>query len=229
MLSSAWLSASRPVLMVIPRGRPVRQKRIDQRHLGVERLAGERVFLHPLGVPDGRPAGDLAAGAGRGRDRDDRRAAECVAVLAGLEEVLYAGEVAIGGGQHLGGVHDRAAAQSHDRLDRPRGSGVEAAGLRETDEVRVGPDIAHGSRRRSRHRLDAARQIGEHAAAVGVVIGDQAIGAAAQHLAHGLEHAGAEPDIDRIAIAPHARVSPNDLASLWTILRRALTLIKFNV
>jgi hypothetical protein len=190
------------------------QQRIDQRDRWIERLARQRIFLQRPGVPDGRPGGDLAAGARRGGDGDDRRAAELAAVGAVHEVAAHGLEVAVGGRQHLGGVHHRAAPQGHDRLDRPCGVGVGAAGLREADEVGIGADVAHNDGRLAGHREGAPRQVGEHAAAVGVVIGDEAPGAALQHLAQRLEDAGAELHVDRIAVAPHPRSLPR-FARSW--------------
>ena len=108
-------------------------------------------------------------------------------------------EIVAGRGESLGGVDDRAAAQRDDDPRPVPGLAEAPAATRELGEVRIGRDLVEDDRRRSGQSGKPLGERGEDRLAVG----DQGIGPARDQGRQAGKAAGAEADLDRIAVAPH--------------------------
>ncbi len=113
------------------------QLKIDDRRRRAAGEPGDQHLLVGLGIGDDGKAGDLRAGARRGRDRDDRRAGS-----RDLVRHLVVAQMSAIGEQHrhaLRGVDRAAAADRHQAVEiagvQNCGSGVDDLGRRVRDGV----------------------------------------------------------------------------------------------
>ena len=96
------------------------QDRIDDRHLRSHERAGDSCLATSLGVGDDSATGDLGAGAGTRRKRDERDGRLQVGAIRG-EELAEAQTLLSAQPRGLRRVDDGAAAEGDDRLGTARG------------------------------------------------------------------------------------------------------------
>ncbi len=183
------------------------QARIDDHRFRKEIGPRQRQLARVVRIPDGRPPRHFAAGAGRGRDRDDRqrRPHRCVARRArgAGQDAQHAIEIAVFGGEHFRRIDHRAAAErdQHVRFGGQRGEPLARASQHRHRRVRL--DAVDPRERRPELRFDTVGQPREH----GIGIRDDRIAASAERIAQIRERVDAEADPHGIVEVPVAHAA----------------------
>ena len=183
------------------------QARIDDHGFRIEVGPRQRQLARVVRIPDGRPVRHFAAGAGRGRDRDDRQRGPCRAVAIGTDiarqDAQHAIEVTVLGGQHFRRIDHRAAAErnQHVRLAGQHGELIACAPQHQHRRVRL--DAIDSCERRPELGFETVGEPRE----CRIGIRDDRVAAAGERVARTGQRVDAEADPHGIVETPAAHVA----------------------